>query len=323
IDKTYSEELAEAYAQSREVINQTERELRSFLGDNYKGSIPVNGLLSFCGLAVNADGSTSIVFDKDKSLRSDQKKYLNEYGGDRTAMLKDSNISEIQEIISEKAMGFEDYIYDENIKKLKSRLSEMIDRISELKKSESAKIGRFMGICNEFDSNCYNAKEDYIQSLRHIGHNAASDAFSGVKEDLFGMIERDGGKTKPKEIQRYFDEHKNQIINDIQNFINKKLNELQNDYDERIKDAVQRMAKDFDKEQTVFQVSLSSVNISIDESFADAFKYDMKTFGGDVFRVGSLALSGAGIGTLFAPGIGTAIGAVIGAIAGAVSYTHL
>lgn len=318
IDKTYSEELKDAYRQCREIINQTESELRSFLGDNYKGSISVNGLLSFCARALNPDGSTSIVYDRDKALRSDQKKYLKEYDGNCAAMLEDSHFSEIQKIITDKVIGFDKYIYDENIKKLKNRLFEMIEKISMLKKDETVKIKGFLRIYDDFESNCYNAKEEYIQSVRHLGYHAASDAFSGVKEELFHMIEQDRGKTKPQKIQQYFDDHKNRIIRDIQNSINRRFEQLQKDYEENINDAVQRLVKDFDREQIKFKISLSAVSISIDDSFANALGYNLKSFGGDAFRVISLAASGFAVGSLF-PGIGNIVGVIIGAISGVLS----
>lgn len=318
IDKTYSEELKATYTQCREITDQTETELRSFLGKNYKGSISVNGLLSFCGLAFNSDGSTSIVYNADKSLRSDQKKYFKEYDGNCEAMLRDSNISDVQNVISERLYGFDKYIYDENIKKLKNRLREMIERISELKTEESRKIKGFCKSYDDFSDNCYDAKEEYIQSIRQLGYHAASDAFSDVKEELFYMIERDGGKTKAKTIQQYFDDHKNQIISDLQNALNLRMKQLQKDYNENIEDAVQRLVKDFDREQTKFKVSLS-VDISIDDSFAKALQYDLKSFGADAFRVLSLAASGSAVGTLILPGLGSAVGGIIGAILGVFS----
>lgn len=308
IDKTYSEELADVYKQSREITQQTESELKSFLGDNYKGSISVNGLLAFCGLAFNPNGSTSIVYDKDKSLRSDQKKYVKEYNGNCAAMLEDSHFSEIQKIIFDKVDGFDDYIYSENIKKLKNRLFEMIEKISKLKEEETRKINGFIGIYDDFKSNCYSAKEDYIQSLRHIGHHAASDAFSDVKKDLFNMIEQDRGKTKPQKIQQCFDERKNEIINNIQVSLNGRMVQLQKNYEENIEDAVKRMIKDFDRERTKFKISLSTVSVSIDDSFADAFKYSLKSFGGDALRVISLAASGFLVGNV----LGAFVGAVLG-----------
>lgn len=318
IDKTYSEELKYKYTQYREIINQTESELQSFLGDNYKGSIYVNGLLSFCGLALNLDGSTSIVYDEEKTLRLDQKKYLKEYNDNCTAMIDDSHFSEIQKIIADKVIGFDGYIYDENIKKLKNRLFEMIEKINNLRNNENAKIKGFLSIYDDFESNCYNAKEDYIQSIRQLGYHAASDAFSGVKEELFHMIERDRGKLKPKKIQQYFDDNKNQIISDIQDSINRRMAQLQKDYEENIEDAVQRMVKDFDREQIKFKISLSTVNISIDDSFGDALKYSLKSFGGDAFRVLSLAASGLAVGSIF-PGIGNIVGAIVGVVLGVLS----
>ena len=318
IDKTYSEELKDAYIQCREIINQTESELKSFLGNNYKGSVYVNGLLSFCGLALNRDGSTSIAYSRDKTLRSDQKKYLREYNNNHAAMIEDSRFSEIQKIISDKVIGFDDYIYDENIKKLKNRLFETIEKISNLRNNETAKIKGFLSIYDDFKSNCYNAKEEYIQSIRQLGYHAASDAFSSVKGELFKMIEQERGKTKPKEIQQYFDDHKKQIVSNIQDSINRRMAQLQKDYDENIEDAVQRLVKDFDREQTKFKISLSTVNISIDDSFVDALKYSLKSFGGDVFRVLSLASSGFAVGSIF-PGIGNIIGLIVGAILGVLS----
>ena len=76
IDKIFEEELSTAYLKQEEIISQTENELHSFLGSNYKGSLSLNGLLSFCGYAVDEAGKSTIVDEKDKNLRSDQKNML-------------------------------------------------------------------------------------------------------------------------------------------------------------------------------------------------------------------------------------------------------
>lgn len=319
IDKTFNEELSMAYLRQEEIISQTENELNSFLGSNYKGSISLNGLLSFCGYAMEESGKTTIVDEKDKNLRYDQKKYIKEYAGEIKKLREDSHIGLVQDIIDDKVGNFETYIYFENIKKLKKRLHEMITRIDALKKVEIGKIKGFITIYSEFESNCYNAKEDYIQTISHIGYNTASAAFADVKEELFKMIEEDKGKTDSKKIQKYFDDHKDKIIQEIQSSLNNRMSQAQNDYEEAIEDARQRLIKDFEREQTKFKISLSSESIELDDSFANALKYNLKSFKDDFFRVGSLALSGAGIGSLIAPGIGTAIVAVIGAILGVLS----
>lgn len=318
LDKTFSEELKDAYSQTDEIIAQTEPELRSFLGNNYKGNISLNGLLSFCGLAVNNDGLTTIVDDANKTLRSDQKKYFNEYCNDLDTLLNDSGIASIQTIIKHKVRNFDKDIYDENIKKLKKRLHDMIKKIENLNDSESTKIRGFINTYDEFESNCYNAKEDYIRSIRHIGYNAALDSFSDVKDDLFQMIEKDKGKTKPEKIQQYFDENKDEIVKKIQIAINDRMTQLQNDYVSDIEDARRRLVKDCDREQTKFEIKLTADNLAIDDSFADALKYDLKTFGGDLLKVVSLAFSGFSVGNLFTP-IGGVIGLCIGVILGVFS----
>jgi len=78
IDKEYSEELDDAYRKQSEIIRQTEDELISFLGKNYKGSISMNGLLAFCAMAFGNEGRTSIKEEKEKNLRRDQGKFVKE-----------------------------------------------------------------------------------------------------------------------------------------------------------------------------------------------------------------------------------------------------
>ena len=319
IDKTFNEELSAAYQRHEEIINQTENELRAFLGRNYKGSLSLNGLLSFCGYAVEKSGKTTIVDEKNKNLRSDQKKYIKEYDGDVEKIREDSRIGLVQEIINDKVSHFEENIYLENIKKLNNRLQEMILKIDSLKSVEIRKIKGFIECYDDFESNCYNAKEDYIQTISHIGYSAASDAFANIKETLFGMIEDSEGKISAKEIQEYFDSNKDRIIKEIQDSLNKQMIQAQNDYVASVEDARQRLIKDFEREQTKFEISLSLGTIELDGSFEQALKYNWKLFGGDILGVGSLVLSFAGIGSLIAPGVGTAIGAAAGAILGVLS----
>ena len=131
------------------------------------------------------------------------------------------------------------------------------------------------------------------------------------------MVEEDKGKTDPRKVQKHFDAHKTTIIDGIQDSLNARMSQAQKDYEEAIEDAKQRLVKDFEREQTKFEISLSAGSIELDDSFADAFKYNLKAFGGDLLRVGSLALSGAGIGSII-PVVGTAVGAVVGALFGVV-----
>lgn len=232
---------------------------------------------------------------------------------------EDAHIGLIKDIIDDKVDNFENDIYFENIKKLRNRLHEMIVRMDILKTNEIKKIHEFIGIYDEFDSNCINAKEDYIHTIKQLGSQAAVDGFIDIKEILFSKIEEEKGKTTAESIQNTFNEKKDEIIKKIQNSLNTRMSQAQNDYEEAIEDARQRLIKDFKRGQLSFEIALSSNNIELDASFIRTLNYSIETFGGDFVRVASLALSGASIGSLIAVGPGTAIGAAIGAILGAVS----
>ncbi len=318
IDKTFEEELNAAYLKQNEIITQTENELRAFLGKNFIGGLALNGLLAFCGYAIGETGKSTIICERDKNLSSDQKKYFKEYSGEIARLREDSHIGLVQDSNDDKVDNYEKNIYVENVKKLKNRMHEMISRIEKLRDVETEKIKGFINIYSEFEQNCLNSKEDYIHTISQIGYNAATDAFADVKAELFQMVEENKGKTDSKKIQGYFDRHKKRIIKDIQDSLNSRMNQAQKDYEEAIEDARQRLIKDFERGQTKFEISLLASSVELDDSFSDAFKYNLKTFGGDLLRVGSLALSGAALGSII-PGVGTAVGVIAGVVLGVLS----
>ena len=313
-DMTYSDELKEVYRKQKDIIRQTEAELKSFLGKNYKGSIDVNGLLGFCALAFD-DNRTTIREETDKNLRKDQKKYLKEYNMDRKQMLEDSHFLSLCKTIEDKADKYEEDIYNENLKKLSNRMKETIDRISFLKDKEETKINDFINTYNEFENNCYYAKEEFIGTMRRVGIDAATEAFDDLTNILFDRIEIDEGKTDRQVIQNIVDNYKDDLVLNIERGVNGKIAEAQLTFTESIADAQERLKKDFERNQIKFEVSLSSENINIDPSFLDALKYSMKDFGKHAFTVGSLVVSGALAGTAI-PGLGTVLGAVIGGVLG-------
>lgn len=318
IDKSYSDELELVYKQQKEIVVQTEKELKDFLGKNFKESLLMNGLLAFSAVAFDDTGSSSVIIDVDKNLRNDQLKYLLEYSDDVIRMKSECGINHVIDVINDKVKNFEKTIYEENIKKLKNRLQEMIRKIEELRGEEVKKIKGFISVYNDFQTDCRNAKDDFIQRINHVGYYSVADAFANVRDDLFNMIESDGGKTRTEDIQDYFDCHKNDIIKNIQNGVNRKIQEAQKDYDEAIGEAEKRLINDLNREKNKFEVQLEGINISLNASFGDALKYSLGDLGGLVARTAGLAMSGAALGSVI-PGIGTLIGGIAGAILGILS----
>lgn len=316
IDKTYQEELSEAYKkQKSEIVPQTEAELKLFLGDNFKGSVCVNGLLSFCAMAIDDYGYSTIAKDEDKNLRSTQTKFLKEYADNLSAMRDDCAIREVQNIITEKIAHFDEYILEENLKKLRKRLSDVLSDITGLRDKEKSKIKNFLREYDTFEKNCETAKDDFIQTIRRIGRLEVATAFIEVQEELFTDIELCKGKINSSSVESILNKHKDQISVDIQNAINNKITSAAKEYQESVAEAEARLLKDLQRNQMKFEIAMSSEKMYFDSSFSNGLGFDVKGLTKGAFKIAGYTFSGFTIGSLF-PGIGNIIGAAIGFIAG-------
>lgn len=315
IDKTYQEELLEAYKKQQEIVNQTEGELKSFLGKNFKGSVCLNGLLSFCSTAVDSCGSSTIAKDEEKNLRIAQSKFRKEYSDNLDAMQDDSGIYSIQNIIEEKIDHFDEYIFEENIKKLRTRLDDMISDVATLRDKEKAKIKAFLREYDTFEKKCEIAQIDFIHTISRIGRPEVAAAFGPVQEELFSAIEKCGGKMKRVPAEEILERHKNQIAQDILNAVNKKIQTATKEYEEATKEAEERLYKDLQRAQTKFQIEMKTDQLYFDSSWKKGLQFNMKDLTRGAFKVGSYTLSGFTIGSMF-PGLGNLIGAAIGFIVG-------
>ena len=319
IDKEYTQELEEAYRKQKKIVTQTENELISFLGENYKGYVSLNGLLGFCALAFSCGNRTSIKNEQEKNLRKNQIKYLKEYNGNKNCMLDDSHIPLLMNVIEKKIVSFDSDITQENLKKLRNRMNEMMLEISNLKKMEPKKLNGFINAYNEFTDRCCGAKNDFIRMMKHLASNIVTNTFYNLMNEIFDKIEQDQGKTKLDEIRNIVEMRKYSIAEEIQQGINENIDKAKEEFMEANEDAKERLKKDFDRGQLQFDISLTADNVKIDETFAAALKYNLKDFANHASKVAGLAISGACIGTLGGGPVGTAIGTAIGAVLGVLS----
>lgn len=317
IDPTYKEELRAAYKRHEKIAQQTEAELKPFLGESFKGRMLVNGILGFCSLAINKTGRTTIIDDKEKKLRSEQKKYLKEYSFDRKAMAEDSRIYPLCHIINQRLDSYEREIYEENLKKLTSRMENMLKKIEELRQIESKKIQEFTDCYNSFQDNCREARDAFKDSLDSMGETAVSNAFESVRDDLFDMLENSGGKIKKADIKGYFDSKEKKLIQEIENNVNKGVEDAYKEYNASIKEAERRLIKDFERAEATLKIKLPNSSINVSTSFRKELEYNIKDFGDHAMKVGGLAFSFGAAGVAFG-GVGIAIGAAIGALVGVI-----
>ena len=316
IDKTLQEELAEAYEKSK-FMQRTEEALQSFLGDNFKGSVSLNGLLSFCSLAMDDYGNTTIVQDESKYLRSDQAKFLKEYTNDSAAMREDSHISQVQDIITDKIDHFDEYIQEENLKKLRVRLSDMLSDVRVLQENENKKIKDFLRDYEMFQRNCETARDDGVRAIGLIGRDVVEAAFLPVQERLYTEIEQTGGKLKESAVEMIFAQHKEQIAKDIQSGVNRKVEAAVEEYRLAVQEAEKRLLSDIQRSQSKFEVAMGTQQLYFDASFTKALKISGKDLGKGALKIAGYGAMGFRIGT-WIPGVGNIIGAVVGVVVGLV-----
>ena len=315
VDKTYQEELTEAYIKQEEIVRQTEMELKSFLGKNFKGSISLNGLLSFCAMAWDGGCTTIIDQECDKNLRREQEKFLKEYTDDFERMGKDSRISEVQNIIAQRVDRFDEYILEENIKKLKTRLSDIVSDIQTLSDREATKIRGFMREYDAFERNCTTAKEDFIHAINRIGRSEVATAFIPVLEELYTAIEKAEGKLSDSTVEQVFERHQSQISFDIKNNVNQKMQAAVEEYQEDIQEAENRLFTDLQRTQKKFEIEMSADKLYFASSFKDCLNLDIKDFAKGALRVANYIFEGFRVGTIF-PVLGNIIGAIAGLFCG-------
>ena len=310
IDKPFEEELAEAYKMQNEITIQTEKELKSFLGENFKDSVALNGLLSFSSVAMDSYGKSTVVDDKDKGLRKTQTIFMREYSDDLKKMQKDSNISAVEDIIVQKIDHFDEYIYEENIKKLKNRLSYVCSEISNLKTEDAEKIRKFLEKYSAFERDCKTAKEYFFQSIRQIGRNEIEPAFCAVRDALFSEIEQCGRKLEEYRVKSIFNQHKEDIIKAIESAVNNKINDAINEYQESVLEARKRLLYDLEREQKKFEIEMKSKELSLNISFLKELKFTGKDFWKGIKKIGAYTISGVQLGN----GVGGVVVSLVGVV---------
>lgn len=310
IDKcdTYSECLAKEYDKIKKAINQTENELKPIFNDSFKCSVSVNGLLSFCSLALMENGETTIDINKDEQIKF-QKKFLQEYSNDRSKMFFDSQLYTIDEIIKEKANNFENEVYNENMNKLKTRIGVMYDKLIDFKKIETEKLKSYENSCDTFKNKVLRAKNRYIEKIDGLGNDVASDVFRPIRTELNNKIEVSKGKIKKEELSEFF--NKDKLANGIESIFNEKIKKVQIDYKNEIEDAYQKFQKENNNIESLYNQMMLSENIINNRDFN--IDLNINNINDKIEKILELGLEGLGLSTLL-PTVGPIAVAVIGAI---------
>lgn len=319
IDGTYQDELKAAYQKDEKTIKkQTEETLQAILGNNFKSGILVNGLLAFSANAFDNNlGFSTIISDtEDKNLCSNQKKFMLEYTNNFDQMKQESNIAKITKIIDEHADNFHEFIIESNKKKLITRLNDAYEKISNLKNDSIKFCGKVIGSYNEIKDSVSNAENHFVAFLRRgYIEDSVQEVITYELEELYNLIEKKEGKLRKEDYETFFEGRREIIETSINKQLEENYKEAYGDFESALEEAKNRFGKDISNLAKFASIQFPSIQEMDFNKITMEMKFSGKDFGEATLKIGSLALSGFFVGSLF-PGIGNIIGAITGAITG-------
>jgi len=305
-------ELAQ-HGQCGKALEQTVDVLNSVLGEN--ALMPghcVQGLLGFSALAMNRDGST-IHPSRAGDLAIQQRNYLKHFGSS-ARMLEFSQLKRIAGVLDAKRATFRQDIIESNKGKLRELLAESIAELTVIREDHTAFLA---DVAPEFTKcrEAINASLATFERLLGIGRRNVWDKFfNELSSQADTIVAEHFGDNDliTSEISAAFLAQQQQAESSLDAQLGEQLTQLQ----DSLAQAARRLVEDVHRVN--FQQHLNMTNSGMSLHFSkDDMDVDlsMKDWGSIAFNIGSYALTGASIGTVF-PVIGNAIGAIAGAVVG-------
>lgn len=299
----------------REALQQTIGVLEAVLGEKVllKG-ISVQGLLAFSALAMQApSGKTTIHPSRERDLAIQQRNYLKHFSSPK-AMYEFSRIREVAQVLHDKLGTFREDIIESNKIKVIELLAENLGVLEKAKKDHQDFMNK---VDPEFEK-CRGSIEEALQAFERMitvgRRNLWNEFFNDLTEKADQIVAENFGDNEliSERIEKAFKLQQNGMGERLKKQFDQQVKELQENLGEAMERLIQDMRRvefqqqiafDHDGAKAVYRAS----NLDMDLS--------LKEWGSLAFSVGSYAMTGAGIGSVF-PGIGTAIGAAVGAAIG-------
>lgn len=297
-------------------LTQTMGVLKSVLGqDVLLPGYCVQGLLAFSSLAIHSKSrSTTIHPSRDHDLLIQQRNYLKHFASTQT-MFEFSQVKPVAQVLHAKLGTFREDIIESNKVKVRELLIENADVLQTALKEHQTFIAR---VTPEFEK-CRVAINEALKSFERLTaagrKNLWSDFFNQLSEradeivaehfgdnDLIAMKLKSAFKTRQEGMGARLRGQFEEQVEVLQSSISQAM--------ERLIQDVQRVK--FQQRITFDEGSQKALYRSAELDMA----LGLKGWGSIAFSVGSYALTGAGIGSVF-PGIGNLIGGAIGAMVGA------
>ncbi|EKJ1028503.1 DUF1269 domain-containing protein [Vibrio cholerae] len=300
---------------AKEIINHTTHVLDNVLGrSTLLPGHAVQGLISFCALAYNNDtATTSIHPDREMDLVRHQTNLL-KYFGDASSMLEFSGINSVADVVRGKLDTYQEDIIECNKDKIKQLLSETISSLQ----SSLNELNDYIRKMQPEFKKCRTAIHEAIKSFERMTlagqKNTFQNTFTQLMDKSDYIVEQyfgEGDRIKSK-IEQAFEK----LAVEAQDEIEKQNAENLQDLSKRIENAITRLFEDMQRveiEQTIAAAAFTDTKFNHAKDLG--WNLGLSDFGSFAFQIGSYALSGFTIGSVF-PVIGNIAGAIGGAVVG-------
>ena len=300
-----------------DALRQTEDVLRAVLRPEVLlPGVCVQGLIGFSSLAFDPiSGTTSIHPARAHDLGRHQANYLKVFGA-AAAMRSFSQITRLEDAIRQRVSSFRVDIVESNKRKTIDLLAEnlaVLDETLEQHNKFMTEQDAAFGSCRFGLGEAQASFERELEMGRTRLVNAWFDKLCDDADDVVAAHFGDEALVASR-IRKSFEEGKEQQAEQLRSLLEELAARLNDD----IHESLARLHKDI--RRVAFQARVSArpdTSVSVDyENGMLEMGFGLTGWGRAAFDIGSYALTGAGIGSVF-PGLGTAIGAALGAVVGA------
>lgn len=274
----------------------------------------VQGLLGFSSLAIDSRNTrTTIHPSRDRDLVIQQRNYLKHFGSTK-AMFDFSQLKRIAKVLHDKLGSFKEDIVESNKTKVCELLTETTSDLQQTLAQHQAFIAK---VTPEFVK-CREAVDGALQTFERLvvagRRNLWDDFFNSLSEHADAIVAENFGDNDAitAKLNKAFKSRQGDLGNRLQEQFEKCLAGLQDEATQ----AMKRLVQDIRRVEFQQQSSFSDAgHKAVYQATALDMDLGLKGWGSIALNVGSYAMTGAGIGSVF-PGIGTVIGAIAGAVVG-------
>ena len=293
---------------------QTREVLEEILGTELvSGCQSLQGLLGFTSVAFDERGLTSIHPNRADLLKS-QRAYIQDFAS-LQAMHNFSQLDLLHQVISKGCANFEVDIVESNKRKVLRLLQDTVNDLNKQRDAHhefSCKIDTEILECKKYICLSF---EELMTNFRKQRNNALGSFFNELTSAARMAVEEHFSDKNDVEraIQSHLRSGQEQLTKRLENSQEELLEQLSKAIDQALK-RLQENAERVSFQQRLSAAASSSFSLS---SAMDAISFNFSDVGGLLLNVGSYAMSGFTLGTLF-PVLGNIVGAIIGGIVGLV-----